>query len=802
MRFGSKKEYLNTLRTINKIVDCMRKELVLMFIMLLIINLLPSVNARDDSVKVLLFVGEKGKNDYEIGEGVPVEVRVFDMGQPRDADRPPKVILNRYDTNEREIALDKIDTGVYYGGFVILENDTDEDSFIYITTEATIGKENETDYLYDYDRDYETITVGSEEENDGDLNVRIEFEVTNAPIIEAEPGDSVDVTMIVEFDEVKIAPDNYEFTVEGEDLYPSNPSKGIYKASYEVDFTITESTNIIIHSEAEYKDKTDSAVGIIVVDFYKIWYHRVRITESNVQFEICVSDMNGKAVVGASVEFDYFTDSDDTGSESEVTDGSGKAQFSLNYESASHLQIEGSAELLGKTQNFYGYFDIEEEETETIIDEPSPYYDFQVIYQENEGTIQPDDPVALNYIAYSKAIPLQEQRIYYYIHSEEEFIKAGSVTSSSAGKFTITFRTPTYFDNIILDFETPMGEPYSQYSCDCNDGFIYEEYTDILYKDTGVLTNIDKNIELRSSVFTIGGKTKISAEIPNSGNYFAFAFVVAGEFSLDEPEEEFNPEWMPLSSLEQYCFLYPTNGKFEGELVIPEFLPEDETYTVLVFIVNLKDSSDYHLTYAHVKPGERIESGDESEIFFLQSPINIAGFGIPWIAIILIIAIILTVMVVKIKRRVIKPTEFENVDQEPYPGGYFNESDILLDNYQESGEYPYPQPYFRRIRIYKKNSANLDGYSESASLKSPKQTAKKPYSQYPVIFPSEPIESESYSAQETYPEESTREGAFFRKDEIFEARCSSCANKFYIQGKSPPFITKCPHCNEDNYVEE
>ncbi len=761
----------------------MRKVLAVTMTLFFIIGLLPTVCASNDSMKVLLFLeGPDNDSGYKVGDNVAVEVRVFDKGQPKDADTSPTVTLNKYGSNEREITVEKVGTGIYSGSFTIMESDGD---YINVYAEATLGKENETDFSYDEDEGFGWVWIVGEE------NLEVEFEFSDNPLsdIVAFPGDTIDMTITVKNNGIRINPDYFSLTADEEEIEYTNPSIGVFKASYTISLTITESTSIDIRAEAEYNDDHASDGGDIDVNFYSVWYHRVSITDSHAQFELCVADISGKAVEGADIDFDYDTD-DEGNSRSGITDSEGKSFFTIRHDSASSIWIEGTVVYSGKTQNFDGHIDLSDEEPGSDIEEPSPYADFQVIYQQNAGEIGMGETVTLEYIAYEEAIPLPDQLIYYYIYTDEEFISSGSTITDSNAKFTITFMTPEYMGAVELEFESPFDKEYSWEHADTDDELVYREDDDYMFISS--VTSIesyfgdpDESIVIETSPLKIGGKTTITASMPDSEGYYAFVWVLVGEYTLEDVVQDPRLEWEPWASIYPipYNLVTVEDDEFTQEVILPEFLPNDETYTILIFFLD-PDALDfpYHWNYVHVRPGESVSSDDEQNLL-LHSPIKIGNIGIPWLAIIIIIVLILAAIVAGVKRRGPKARAQRSVQ---YRSQFYSAAPSKYA-YQRS----YPQRSTSQPRVYQRDYTRDDRSSPSPLIIFPEEF-EEPYQQRYKRQPRQ------YSPPPTQP--SAVKSAYLRRNALISVRCSACRNEFYVQGKTPPFKTICPHCSKDNIV--
>lgn len=637
----------------------MRKVYILATVLIIFPHLIPSVNAYDDSVAILLFVSDPEEGyHYDIGETVPVKVLFFDKGELIDADTNPTITLNEYSSNKREITLSKTGMGVYNGNFTIIKSDVDDD-YIMIDAKATLGKENETDIFYDEETDRDGITVSDE----GRLGLEFEFDYADSMYISATSGDTIYIAVTVKNNGTKINPDRFILTADDESIEYTNPSIGIFKANYTISPTLSESTYINIKAEAEHDNETAYEEGTIRVHFWNIWIHKVNVNETHAQFELCVADVKGKAVSGAKITFNY--DIDDyivdynSPSKSGTTNSQGKALFSIDHDSASFIYLGGSVEFSGKAQNFGHSIRLSSEE-DSVIEVPDPYWDFQVIYQKNIDKIEIGNTVTLDYMAYEGTNPLPDQLIYYYIYTEEKFLKSGSTTTDSSAKFAFNFTVPETSYWVDVSFESPFEKEYSWEHGDCDDDLVYRKDRDFIpvYSESEAWEP-DESIVIEIDTLTIGEKTTVKASRPDSEDYDVDIWLLVGNYSLEDLETGLRHDWEQLTSVDTYpsSYYYPMlkEGRFIWEFYLEEFLPLNETYTIFLFFSDPNEPFEgFYFNYINIKPVERPEdeNGDQNVLF--QSPIYIGGIGISWLTIIIIIVIIISIIVIILRRRRIR----------------------------------------------------------------------------------------------------------------------------------------------------
>lgn len=586
---------------------------------ILIGSVIPTVSAHNDSMKVIVTVDSS--KQYAVGDTVTCYVYVFDKGAYVNADGNPLIILNKYYENQRNstnpidgITVNKIGTGKYEVTFSILESDCNwYDSYcsISIYASATYGKSSVTDDIYnsDYDSKYISITT-AEVETGLSITVTIDNYFEIYPF---EPGDTVDLTATVRYDDIKVTPDEFEVKVgygeedweggyENEDYVScTNPSVGIYEGSYAIP-SVTESTTFLVEAFASYGGVDDTYNTGFSVDFFAVYYHELSVTKTQADFEIYVSDLNGNVIPSAVVSFSYDNDDDWNTPEvsvQETTDATGKASFTITYTNVSDISDYAYANASGKSQIFDIYIATPYEDIST--------YGLSVIDRTEDGTVESGQFVTKQYQAYMEGAELSNADIYYYAYNSTSIISYGKRTTDSQGKFTLSF---TVYDIIYIVFEAENGEHGLMYDWDTgtyhdsNDGFQYDDSdTRYIYVSTYIMEYIyfghyfDANVSISIEPLKIGEKTNITVSMPDSLGYIASVWCEVGG-----PGESImgKSKWKSCA----YgigAILQRSDDIFTGSIIIPEFMPKDSNYTI---IANVFDPTtyDYHLNYITVKP--------------------------------------------------------------------------------------------------------------------------------------------------------------------------------------------------------
>ena len=572
--------------------------------------MMPTASAHDDSMKVIVTVDSY--KQYAVGDTVTCYVYVFDKGAYVNADENPLIILNKYYENQRNstnpddgITVSKIGTGKYKVTFSIWETDG---SYISIYASATYGKSSVTDDIYnsDYDSKYISITT-AEVETGLSVTVTIDNYYEAYPF---ESGDTVDLTATVKYNDVKVTPDEFELKVgyggygvgdyENEDFVScTNPSVGVYKGSYTIP-SITESTTFYIEPFASYNgiNYTPYSWTIFSLDFFAVYYHELSVTETQADFEIYVSDLNGNVISGAVVSFSYDNDNNWNTPEvsvQETTDATGKASFTITYTNVSYISDwDAYANASGKSQRFYIY-----------IDTPYEYeyissYGLSIIDRTEDGTVESGQFVTKQYQAYLNGTKLNNADIYYYAYNSTSIISYGKRTTDSEGKFTISF---TLYDSINIVFESGSGAHGQTYDWntgtyhDSNDGLEYYSDTEYVYVSTYTMDLypwFDPNVTIEIEPLKTGGETNITVSMPDSAGMIAVTVWAPGS-----PGEE--SDWDACVYTGTVTFLERIGDVFKGSITIPEFMPKDSNYTIMAYVFD-PATYDYHLNYITVKP--------------------------------------------------------------------------------------------------------------------------------------------------------------------------------------------------------
>jgi hypothetical protein len=381
-----------------------------------------------------------------------------------------------------------------------------------------------------------------------------------------------------------------------------------------------------------------------------------------------------------------------------MTDNEGKVRYDITYPNdVEFVDGIGSLKYGGYTQYFYGPIylgDLFEEEyseeeenygTRQIPppgDDEGPYgYGFEVICEESGVEYQFGEYVTRHYTAYytedsgpigfenpQKAEPYSNGIIYYYIHSEEEILDHGDVETDETGKFELSISIPPLEDDASGDFiyqyyeimfEAPTHEADLTEQDSTNDGMIYDEAFDFIeitneeYDDDFDYMDIFNNdIDINIDHLYVGGLSDVQVEYTTTGdNIRAFGSWIPFKFSFDmiESPPEDIMKWYPWTGDGSALNLMVLNDTiYETRLCVPEFMPIDTDYTVMVQIFDMDtiNSQNYYpepdvnfvTITPEAAPGSLAERRDDS------TPQPEGGFVLEWWVLVLVIVIILIIV--------------------------------------------------------------------------------------------------------------------------------------------------------------
>jgi hypothetical protein len=569
----------------------------------------PASSAERDSLHVIISAEDK---IYETDDTILIEIQVYNKGELTDASSVEVTLDTYWQYEDIEVTMSSVSTGVYQGSYEI----TNEDDHAWFSAVVTKGTDTEYAEL--------TINVYQDE-----LELDIHFDHQN--IAYAHPGDTLTATLTTAYrDElVDVSEFSYLRLVEADDailpLEETKVSTGTYRVTVEIPGT-TDGGYHEIEAEAKYANAQAQANAYIAVNVLYVWYNLNSVAGNTATFTLGVADESGSAISDAEIHIISPQERTDT------TDQSGTAIFSItNIHDSTYVYGEVAAQ--GMNQSFGGLIYTSESE------EPDPEQrKFDVIYEGDEYWYEPGTKVNRNYKAYNCSIPIQSNEIYYYItmnkmdlalqgsmlwpadgghiNGASQVIDAGYTTCDSFGAFSIEFTAPSDQGFVEIVFECPIPRHEGNcnerlgFSYDLDDELVYEEDSDSIFIPKGKLGD-SNDISVKSDPLVIGGKTKFTIK-PEGGldlgdELFAKWMAGAPEFGMYMDVSE--SDWISWVEGGNNIFLKKNgNGEYEGYTVIPEFISDDQEFTIVAGKVD-SDSGYADVNSVTLKEGER--AGEE-----------------------------------------------------------------------------------------------------------------------------------------------------------------------------------------------
>jgi hypothetical protein len=549
---------------------------------------------------------------YETDDTILFEIRVYNKGELTDASSIEVTLDTYWQYEDIEITVSSVSTGLYQGSYEIT-NEDDHASFSVVVTKGT-------------DIEYAELEIDVYKD---ELELDIHFDHQN--IAYAHPGDTLTATLTTTYrDElVDVSEFSHLRLVEADDailpLEETKVSTGTYHVTVEIPDT-TDGGYREIEAEADYANAKAQANAYIAVNVLYVWYNLNSVAGNTATFTLGVADESGHAISDAEIHIISPQERTDN------TDESGTAIFSItNIHDSAYVYGKVSAQ--GMNQTFGGLIYTSESE------EPDPKQrGFDVIYEGDEYWYESGTKVSRNYKAYNCSIPIQNKEIYYYITMNKmdlalegsmlwpadgshidgasQIIDTGYTTCDSFGSFSIDFTTPSEQGFVEIVFECPIPRHENNYgehidiTYDEDDELVYEEDSDSIFIPKGKLGD-SNDISVKSDPLVVGGKTKFTIK-PEGGLDYGdqlFAKWMAGTPTSGIYMEVSESKWISWVEGGNNIFLKKNgNGEYEGYTVIPEFISDDEEFTIVAGKVD-SDSGYADVNSVTLKEGE--SAGEE-----------------------------------------------------------------------------------------------------------------------------------------------------------------------------------------------
>jgi len=628
-------------------------------VMVLLLFLVPTFGAMADGSFKVILTSPSGR--VEEGSTARVEVHSFDSGKYVGPSQ-----VQAFDYSYHPITLTNKATGIWNGTVTAKPN--------MISANAQYGSNSSSATLY-----LRTLTKTTAMPKDVVLTPSGSA-ATSVP----RPGDQL-VYYIKTYTEGSLADDyslNVVYQQNGgteQTLVYSKMDTGIYRTTFTVP-QVNRSTSIKITASVTMYGwaRLTSSVDIDI-DFAQVWFHRQTITETGATFDICVSDIYGKALGGTTVYLNYSYKPTDSlyrqykNAGKAVTDAGGKAAYTINYSKVEHtVSLSGTAEPSGYFQDFSGDIIVTPSPTTTGQVQPrSPTpFTFDVVYQGDIDTpLVPHKSIMPvfrayygTYWPYKPSAPLVNATIYYYAYTYKQIVAYGKLVTDTSGNITMNLDVPDIddeTDDLTIDFACPVV------------AYSMSWHTETLTISQGSLQDYmehpeklkDNNLHITVDRLNVGGKSKVTADYSGatSGTQ-AFTAWVPGEEDIKDMMawSDTQPEWQQLNSGNRPS-MAKSDKTFTTNIYIPEFMPKG-TYTIFVGCIvyeKLDVNNPYkafHVNYLHIKAGQ----GATTPGGGILNLGVVAGIDVAILLLLLIIIIVVLVVVaVAVSRRPKRPVMYQ-----------------------------------------------------------------------------------------------------------------------------------------------
>jgi Tfp pilus assembly protein PilZ len=534
----------------------------------LLVSVIPTVSADEDSIAVFLFIEDK--ENYALGDTVTITVHIFDKGDYLTTPDTVTVTVNA----TKNIPMSQKSDGIYEGTYKLNQSDaifTFGDWHLYFNANASKN--------LNWDTARESLIVPGQDPDTPELSVWIE--VDDPKDRTPRPGDDVELTITVKEDGTKVDAQGLNISTPGGITEATRTGTGVYTFTYKVPSNKVRNEIISIGAEVNYNGQVAFDYISLPLDFLNVWMHNSNFGKTHADFEIWVADLDGRAVVGAVV----FLSAPKSGS-SATTNKEGKAVFSLDYlePTTGIVELVGEVSAPSEDTQTFSYSFIVGDIENGFITTPG---EFEVFPASGDRRGEPGDQFTVEYEAYNDTKLWTNKSVHYYTVFRESYyssegliIDYGTKTTNANGRFEITFTAPNQEGFILVYFKSAV-EPSTKPS---NDNYRYKETTDTAYimveeeiTGTGVTDELNVNI----GELILGGEIDVTATMAGSSGLRAKVF---WELSDDN--------WTWLSG-QDYSYLTESDNKFTGSVYIPEFLPQDQNYIIGVRLIDTETGTSY-----------------------------------------------------------------------------------------------------------------------------------------------------------------------------------------------------------------
>jgi hypothetical protein len=559
-----------------------------MFLLLLALLSTTALATADDGYNVFAGVPE---GDYDVGSVVPVNASVFKNGEYFD---PKDIHINveQYDETQRRIEMTMLGQGRYTSNINIQLSDINKLGAVHYAVVAFFDPD------YKSDRGYvETVF---------DTAFRADIILIDPNDDWVSPGQDVEVEVKVTHKGEQVDPDpgTLIVTAELDSISLTRIAKGRYTGTFHVPGGGTESAIFTLRPYANYTvdGRTWSLRGFssyiraIPLQFSKVWAHHENVTRESTDLTICVEDMTGNQVEGASVHLEYWYRAEDRSYPRKylngTTDGNGLCTFHLSYPDVSNgsvwFNVKGNMDIDGYRQNFEGLVYIPPKDVPSV-----GRTDGKRHYILTEGPLPVDEEVVIEFLVEVDGEPLPGEELIIFAESDNEILFHGIRVTGDDGKTNIT----------IIPGSSVICVKYYYWVSDWDGDRLNKRERWFNEPDPRFpreAPHIDQGTTIIVEPLAQGGPVMVTLENPDADGTDERAVVLWAVGPLDdywyEPTLPDWQRWDPTPVLGGRYMMGPINSitaswhgdSFKGWFILPPFLPAD----VEIFVLGLIEFTD------------------------------------------------------------------------------------------------------------------------------------------------------------------------------------------------------------------
>jgi len=401
-----------------------------------------SAEAQDDIYKAFIAVGSL---HYDIGDTVEVSVWTLNRGVPED----PVALEVWVGVDRVPIECSRESTGRYSAEFALQGSQLEGEGWCRLGARGTFL--NSTSGIQ--------VVVGESNRFQTDLTGGLLVDIVVPDVEDEHVGtcQTVDFWVRSSFKGIPVDLDPGSLVIDGwiYGVTTAHTGLGLYECTFEMPESpwVNESHGLLIDAIGNYTlngwTAQDEDQRMVLLNFFRVWFHRARVTETDADVEVVVLDREGLPVEGASVELEYSdtqwaAEGSVEGVLTGTTDADGRAPFTVDYSllnaSKCYVYFLGEVEHEGKHQNFDECIRVRD----PTVEPPARDTSDELF---SDDPLPPDVIVALNHTIVTGIPPLPQRRVLVSIWSQKGLHYCSELYSDSIGNISVTFRTPSLGPN-------------------------------------------------------------------------------------------------------------------------------------------------------------------------------------------------------------------------------------------------------------------------------------------------------------------------------------------------------------------